>query len=197
MTSERQIEANRRNAKRSTGPKTVEGKRRSRRNALRHGLTAITVVDKLETPAEYRAMEDELLNEYGPSSVLETELVLRIAALIWRLRRSVKIETELFSLLDGDAPESASSPAMVLLRSFLTTPSQHGGQVPNTSLSAFDRTACGPGELARRYIQLQRRHHSVTTKLERYEMALWRQLAQTVLLVKSGALSKLRWGPFR
>src|SRR3954470_11929795 len=72
MTSDRQYEANRRNAKRSTGPKTVEGKRRSRTNALRHGLTAITVVDKLEKPAEYRAIEEQLLNEYGPSSVLET-----------------------------------------------------------------------------------------------------------------------------
>jgi len=43
MTSFRQIEANRRNALKSTGPKTLNGKRSSRRNARRHGLTAETV----------------------------------------------------------------------------------------------------------------------------------------------------------
>jgi hypothetical protein len=48
MTSFRQIEANRRNALRSTGPKTDDGKQRSRRNAVRHGLTAETVIDGLE-----------------------------------------------------------------------------------------------------------------------------------------------------
>jgi hypothetical protein len=48
MTSFRQIEANRRNAQLSTGPCSEEGKRRSRQNAVRHGLTAETVIDALE-----------------------------------------------------------------------------------------------------------------------------------------------------
>jgi hypothetical protein len=45
MTSWRQFQANRLNALKSTGPRTEEGKRTSRRNALRHGLTADTVID--------------------------------------------------------------------------------------------------------------------------------------------------------
>jgi hypothetical protein len=55
MASFSQIEANRRNALRSTGPKTEAGKRRSRRNAIRHGLTAETVIEVLEDPEDYKA----------------------------------------------------------------------------------------------------------------------------------------------
>jgi hypothetical protein len=57
MTSVRQIEANRRNAQLSTGPVTEEGKRRSRQNAVRHGVTAETVIDALEDAEDYRAFE--------------------------------------------------------------------------------------------------------------------------------------------
>jgi hypothetical protein len=55
MTSPRQIEANRGNARKSTGPITEEGKQRSRRNAVRHGLK--TVVGMLEDPNDYKAFE--------------------------------------------------------------------------------------------------------------------------------------------
>jgi transposase len=57
MISFRQIEANRRNALGSTGPKTEDGKWRSRRNAVRHGLTAETVVVALEDIEDYHAFE--------------------------------------------------------------------------------------------------------------------------------------------
>jgi len=55
MTSFRQIEANRRNARKSTGPTTEEGKQRSRRNAICHGLTAETVIGALEDAEDYKA----------------------------------------------------------------------------------------------------------------------------------------------
>jgi hypothetical protein len=57
MTSFRQIAANRLNALRSTGPRTQEGKHRSRRNARRHGLAAETVIDALEDSEDYRGFE--------------------------------------------------------------------------------------------------------------------------------------------
>ena len=56
MTSFRQIEANRRNARKSTGPTTEEGKQRSRCNAVRHGLTAETVIQALEDAEDYKAL---------------------------------------------------------------------------------------------------------------------------------------------
>src|SRR6266542_5077546 len=98
MTSVRQLEANRHNALKSTGPKTENGKQRSRRNALRHGFTAETVIEPLESPDEYRAFEDAIVTEYLPQTPVEQELVRRLASLFWRLRRATSIETGLLRL---------------------------------------------------------------------------------------------------
>ena len=98
MTSLRQIEANRRNARLSTGPVTEEGKRRSRQNALRHGLTAETVIDALEDAQDYAAFEMAVTADYDAQSAVERELVLRLASLLWRLRRATAIESGLFKI---------------------------------------------------------------------------------------------------
>jgi hypothetical protein len=98
MTSFRQIEANRHNALKSTGPKTEGGKQGSRRNALRHGFTAETVIEPLESPDEYRAFEAAILTEYLPQTPVEQELVRRLASLFWRLRRATWIETGLLRM---------------------------------------------------------------------------------------------------
>ena len=88
MTSLRQIESNRRNAQRSTGPKTHDGKQRSAQNAVRHGLTAETVIGPLEDPADYQAFEQAVTTGYDAETAVERELVLRLASLLWRLRRA-------------------------------------------------------------------------------------------------------------
>src|SRR6201987_2658966 len=98
MTSFRQIEANRRNARLSTGPVTEEGKRKSRQNALRHGLTAETVIDALEDAEDYAAFEMAVAADYDAQSAVERELVLRLSSLLWRLRRATATEAGLFRI---------------------------------------------------------------------------------------------------
>jgi hypothetical protein len=68
MTSYRQTEANRRNALRSTGPKTETGKQVSRCNAVRHGLTAETVIGAMEDAEDYRAFEAAVIADYGTAA---------------------------------------------------------------------------------------------------------------------------------
>src|SRR6516164_2317033 len=98
MTSYRQIEANRRNALRSTGPRTEAGKLQSRRNAVRHGLAAVTVIGSLEDVEDYSAFEAAIIADYDAQSAVERELVLRLASLLWRLRRATIMETGLFEI---------------------------------------------------------------------------------------------------
>jgi hypothetical protein len=98
VTSLRQWAANRENAQRSTGPRTPAGKRRSRQNALRHGLTAQTVIDGLEDGEDYRAFEAAIVADYDAHTALERELVLRLASLLWRIRRASGIETDLLRI---------------------------------------------------------------------------------------------------
>ena len=98
MTSIKQFEANHRNSLKSTGPKTETGKRASRCNAVRHGLTAETVIGALEDAEDYKAFEAAVTGDYDAQSAVERELVLRLASLLWRLRRATTIETGLFEI---------------------------------------------------------------------------------------------------
>ena len=109
MTSLRQIEANRRNALRSTGPKTDDGKHHASRNAVRHGLTAETVITPLEDPEDYKAFEQAVTADYEAETAVERELVLRLASLLWRLRRATSIETGLLQIQEEMLPQALAN----------------------------------------------------------------------------------------
>jgi hypothetical protein len=93
MTTPARVEANRRNAQLSTGPRTSEGKAASRLNALRHGLRARDPLLPGERVEEYEALLAELHRELQPVGLIEAVLVTRIADRIWRLARILRMET--------------------------------------------------------------------------------------------------------
>jgi hypothetical protein len=97
MATAAQIEANRKNAKRSTGPKTAEGKAKSRLNALSHGLLSRDIVLADENLEDFNALAAELRNDLRPHGVLEELLCERIVLITWRLQRAIRVEAGLFT----------------------------------------------------------------------------------------------------
>jgi hypothetical protein len=205
MTSLRQIEANRRNAVRSTGPSTEQGKHQSRRNALRHGLCAETVIDDLEDIEDYRAFEAAVIADYDARTVVERELVLRLASLLWRLRRATAIETELLRIQaeilrdrreqthPQPNPEPSTSFRVVgaAIPSCDETPNgsnaddphQAGHQAvrdfpinPSRDIASRDLAYC--------FQRLANFDNGLFERLGRYETILWRQMVQAQFLLQ-------------
>jgi hypothetical protein len=97
MTTKKQIAANRRNAKNSTGPKTEEGKARSSQNRMTHGLLSRQVLLREEDPELFRAVQGQVWEELRPVGEVETYLAARVVAGIWRMNRVARIEASLFN----------------------------------------------------------------------------------------------------
>ena len=98
MATQKQLDANRRNAKKSTGPRTTEGKLRSRMNSLKHGLGAVHVSLPHEDPSEYHQARAQLIESWQPANTQELMLVDTIAAAWIRMQRAARFEA---FLVDG------------------------------------------------------------------------------------------------
>lgn len=96
MATPAQIVANRRNAARSTGPRTPAGKAAASRNALLHGLTAASPLLPSEDSAAYRLHLDRFRAEWQPLGPTEESLVRRMAEADWALQRVPALEAALF-----------------------------------------------------------------------------------------------------
>src|SRR3954454_2469645 len=97
MATQKQIEANRRNAQKSTGPKTEQGKMKSRLNALQHGLGAIHVPLPHENLMEYHDLRQGLIETYQPANTQEQMLVDNIASAYFRMQRASRFEAALMN----------------------------------------------------------------------------------------------------
>jgi len=97
VTSIKQINANRENAKLSTGPNTSAGKLRSSRNSLKHGLEARHHLIIGEDKKEFQKYKTSQIKFFDPRDPIEVDDCIQIITLGWKLRRFSVIETGLFN----------------------------------------------------------------------------------------------------
>jgi hypothetical protein len=109
MATEKQFEANRLNAQKSTGPKTPEGRAAVRLNGVTHGLTAETIVLKGESQADFTNLLNSLEAEHDPVTPTEEALVVQLAMATWRLRRLYHVEGGFYSFKMKDTVDSKNS----------------------------------------------------------------------------------------
>jgi hypothetical protein len=199
MTSFRQIEANRRNAQLSTGPTSEDGKRRSRRNAVRHGLTAETVIVALEDAEDYAAFEMAVTADYEAQSAVERELVLRLASLLWRLRRTSAIESGLFAIEARHLLQFRQHRQPHRKRQGVIESLYEGGLVtgdgaedekdmgPDSTPDADSGSIEGPchsNDLTQSFVRLCNLPSYPLDRLSRYESMLWRQACQIMFTLQ-------------
>jgi hypothetical protein len=191
MTSLKQIAANRLNSFKSTGPRSQEGKQRSRCNALRHGLTAETVVTALESAADYQAYEAAIAADYCPRTATERELVSRLASVLWRLRRSTNIETGLFQI-QGELMRSRNASSR---QRRTPLPEWYDERDVAPSIGASSAGVCDhdtPEEAAQTlsycFLEVSRLQYGAFDLLSRYETARWRQASQLLFMLQSARI---------
>ena len=196
MTSFQQIEANRRNAQLSTGPVTEEGKRRSRQNAVRHGLTAETVIDALEDAEDYTAFEMAVTADYDAQSAVERELILRLASQLWRLRRATAIESGLFKIQAKQLLQFRQQRSLHPDRQKIINEMYRNAVVAEDELRpdqddlAEDRSPSPEtvvdqtDNLPQSYIRLSNLPTCPLDRLSRYEATLWRQACQILFTLR-------------
>src|SRR4051794_34288502 len=93
--TDKQLDANRRNAGQSTGPRTPEGVEECKFNALRHGLRAVQPVVPGEDLGEWESHRNAIVDDLAPYGALEFALAEQIALKLWRLGRVVRYEADL------------------------------------------------------------------------------------------------------
>jgi hypothetical protein len=112
MTTKAQVEANRANARKSTGPRTSEGKAIVARNAVKHGLLGEQTIVEGEDRARFAQHRDAMLRALVPVAEVEITLAERLIGLSWRLQRVQRLQVQAFEALcagpvEGPADEGS------------------------------------------------------------------------------------------
>jgi hypothetical protein len=178
MSSLKQIAANRRNALKSTGPVTPEGKERSRCNAVRHGLTAETVIAALEDAEDYQAFDAAVTADYDAETAIERELVLRLASVLWRLRRATGIETSLFESAAGPPLEPRYSGPALIAGSDVSKDNHIAAAKPSADAAGNETSLDRTKNIGDAFLRLAALPTFPLDRLSRYEHVLWRQARQ-------------------
>lgn len=182
MATQRQLRANRQNALKSTGPRTLEGKAVSRRNAMRHGLSARHLVLAGEDPTLLEALRRELVVEFAPVSATQQALVELLAGLLWRLRRAQSYEAALMSWIGHQQGQMYDGNA-VTLGDVVLVPHARGVGGENGD-AALPRPADAMRKRGRMLEAILDRR-DMLSKLGRYEAHLARQAIGVIRQLKT------------
>jgi hypothetical protein len=141
ITSIKRINANRENAKKSTGPKTTSGKFRSCRNAFKHGLDSRKHLIIGEDVKEFQEMKESYIKMLEPSNILEVEDCMQIIAMSWKIRRFSVVETGLYNqdMMQQLKSSTNELTATLLKRPDFESVAKELDQVPELQGLAFRR----------------------------------------------------------
>jgi len=184
MATQAQIIANRRNAQKSTGPRTPQGKAAVSQNALKHGLSARQNVICSEKQAEFDLHRRRFLDELNPTTPMESMLAERIVSLSWRLKRIVNIQNQAIDALHA---RSTTGPLTRLTQSLFSKTLDRPQAAPSESAPEL-----ALGRLAINDFANQR----VLERLLMYERRIENSLYKTVLeFQRLTLIKKLRHAP--
>ena len=116
MSTDAKIIANRRNAQKSTGPRTRAGKAAASKNSIKHGLLAHQTIISSENQADFCKERERILSDLVPESPMESMLAERVVVLSWRLKRIDHIQNQ---TIDALSARNTSSPLTKLTQSLL------------------------------------------------------------------------------
>ena len=153
MPTKAQINANRNNARKSTGPRTEQGKARVSKNALKHGLLARDTVLPGEDPADFDSQLSALEADIQPANSLEFELVRQIADAQWRMRRLTRLETGFLAAALADKRRLTEKYHPERLRPGYDGETQLLGSAMLDRTQAFVHLARYDGHLSRRFFR--------------------------------------------
>jgi hypothetical protein len=157
MATDKQTQANRLNARKSTGPRSAEGKAVSSQNALKSGMDAQSQINRGEDRT-FAALLDEYLHDHQPQSAIERALVDILVEAEWTLRRLRRTEAQLWEKELADSATKVYYPE---------------GAIPqNLALGrAFDKSQMAFMRLERRRDCVQRTYHRAQKELRELQSA--------------------------
>ena len=180
MSSEAKILANRRNAKKSTGPRTSEGKAAASKNSLKHGLTARNDIINPENQADFDLYRSQIIAELTPDSPMESILAERIVTLSWRLKRVGRIQNQTIDALN--TPDTSSPlkkfTQSLLSKNHLSLLPDHSDSDPHLALGRLAIKDFSNSRVLDRLLMYERRleHSLYKTLLEFQRLHLLKKL---------------------
>ena len=174
MATQKQIEANRKNAQRSTGPQTPQGKAIVSQNAAKHGLLATQAVIRDEDQSDFDLHLAQWLDELNPEGPMEELLAQRIVILSWRLNRAARTQVETIDAFSAD----------------LTPPPSTGGYINPNRIAQYiaENPAPRPQFLLGKVALNDFKGYAVLDRLLMYERRIEHSLYKTIAQIQKLSL---------